>query len=110
MKLVCNVNLKTYIAIIGTANTFTIEIDIACIHNATKIKQQTMVTQRVGRSKMITVPTTAHFLKAATRQTAHNIGCRVVIIGFLVSCRSHPRLFYLKVMGYVNDTPRTVIV
>ena len=108
-QLARDIDFEAHIAIIGASDAFSVQIDIAHIHDATKVEQQTAPSQVGTGRKMQAVPTDTHLLESTARQAALDIGSHIGVVGFLVSARLHPGLFYLEVVGHVHRAPFGIV-
>ena len=109
LQPVSDVDLEPDIAIVGTANTFTVEVDVGRIDNTIELQEQTAALQGIGRRQMEPVPPLPHLLEPTARQTALDVGRRIVIVGLLVGGRCHPRLLNLEIMRHIDRSPAAVV-
>ena len=98
-------DFKAYIAIVGAANLGAVELDIAQVHDTLEINEDAFALILLGRGKGFDIPSRAHLLEASGREAALDIGAGIAVVGFLVGCGCHPRLFYLEIMRQVDFSP-----
>ena len=109
LQPVGDIYLKAHIAIVRAPCMLPVHIDVARIHDAAEVEQQAPSAQRVSRREVQPVPPSAHLLESPARQSALDVGGRVVVVGLLVGSRRHPRLLYLEVMGQIHRPPAAVV-
>ena len=91
-ELVGYITFKTKVAIIGLSYMLAIEIDITHQHDASEIKQHTLVLPGSKGYYRPSIDTFGKFFEATCRQTALDIGGRICGIAFLFGRRGYPRL------------------
>ena len=101
-QLLGDVDVKSHVTIVRTANALTVQVDVGSQHNTFKIQQHSLVLQVCRRCDGLLIPARTNFLEASCRQTALDVCCCIRVVGFLVSRWRHPRLRYLEIVGYVD--------
>ena len=109
LQFLSHIYLEPHVAIVRASHLLAVHIDIAHIHDATEIQQQSAPPERVGRHQVQPVPSLPHLLEATTAQSALDIGRRVVVVGLFASRRRHPRLLYLEVVRHAHRAPSCVV-
>ena len=104
-----DVDLKAYIAIVGTADPLTLQIDIAHIHDAFEIEEHPFSLPGWFRLEMFPVPTDAHLFESTATEATTYVGAYVAVVCLFVVGWSHPRLFDLKIMGNIDRSPGRIV-
>ena len=104
-----DVYFESHISVVGAANAFAVQIDVAHIHDASEIQQYALVFHGFIGRQVVAVPSLAHLFEAAARQAALDIGSHVGVVGALRGVGLHPGLFYLEVVGQTDAAPLAVV-
>ena len=105
-----HIDFESHIPVVRPPDTFSVQVDIAYIHDALEIEHYPPVLPCLVGHECLSIPADSHLLEAAAAQPAPHVGTDVTVVGAFFGRGRHPVLFYLEIVGNIYGSPLAVIV
>ena len=101
-QFVGNVDVKSEVAVVGTAYSLSVEPHVAHEHNALEVDYHPASSPFVVGHQRESIPTHVHLLESTRAQSASYVAARVAVVGTLRSVGFHPRLSDEEVVWQID--------